>query len=193
MGRRLRAVAVAVVLLAAGALAGSGLSQWGLLGPAAPAGDPQGAAPVGSTPDERVRVEVLNGGGRADMARHATDHLRARGFDVVYYGNADAFDHEVTVVLDRVARPELARAVAAALEADAIDLRSEGDSTRFVDVTVVLGASWNPPAQGAPAPRLEPAGRPAWWDLRRFLPEQDDAPPAGDAAGRMADPPNGGG
>ena len=193
MGRRVRAVALVAVLLAVGALAGSAFSQW--RGPgAAPAGRaraPEPAAPA--APAERVRVEVLNGGGRADMARRATEHLRERGFDVVFYGNADTFDRDTTVVLDRVGRPELARAVASALGRAPVEVRGEADTTRFVDVTVVLGASWVPSAGGAPAPAVEPAGRPAWWDLRRFLPERGGAPAGGSGAGRMADPANGGG
>ncbi len=193
MGRRVRALALVAVLLAVGALLGSALSQWWPL-PGEGAGRPGGSAAVsgaapGSPAGERVRVEVLNGGGRPNMARRATDHLRDRGFDVVYYGNADTFDQRATVVLDRVGRPELARAVAGAM--GGAEVRSEPDSTRFVDVSVVLGSEWDPPPEGGPSPA--PAARSAWWDLRRFLPEKKTSPPGGPPSGHMADPGNEGG
>lgn len=88
----------------------------------------------------RVRVEVLNGAGRAGLAREATERLRDRGLDVVYFGNAREFGRDSTVVLDRVGREENARAVAEALGITAI--RSEPDSTLLLDVTVILGRDW---------------------------------------------------
>ena len=42
----------------------------------------------------RIRVEVLNAGGEPGMARMATDQLRDRGFDVVYFGNAESFGRD---------------------------------------------------------------------------------------------------
>jgi hypothetical protein len=89
---------------------------------------------------ERVRIEVLNGGGRPGMARLATEELRARGFDVVYFGNGTAV--ELSEVVDRVDRPGQAREVARALGVE--NVRSAPDSTRFVDVTVMLGPEWSP-------------------------------------------------
>ena len=75
------------------------------------------AGPVRSLapPRERVRVEVLNAGGMAGRAREATRQLRDIGFDVVHFGNAARFDRDSTVVLDRVGRLDLARAVSEAL------------------------------------------------------------------------------
>lgn len=192
MGQRVRAVAVVAVLLAVGALAGSAFSQWRERPAEPPAEVVRPAEERVVVPRGRVRVEVLNGGGRAGMAKRATDHLRDRGYDVVFYGNADTFDRDSTVVVDRVGRPDVAAAVAAALGRADARVRSEADSTRFVDVSVILGASWDPSvAAEAPGEPVRPVGRPAWWDLRRFLPERDSAPPMG--AGHMADPANGGG
>lgn len=92
---------------------------------------------------ERVRVEVLNGAGRAGLAREATEHLRDRGFDVVYFGNAREFGVDSSIVLDRVGREEVARAVAKALGIATV--RSTPDSTLHLDVTVILGQDWPPP------------------------------------------------
>lgn len=93
-----------------------------------------------SAQGERIRVEVLNGGGRAGMARLATEELRDRGFDVVYFGNGAAV--AASEVVDRVDRPDQARRVARSLGLETV--RSEPDSTRFVDVTVHLGPDWGP-------------------------------------------------
>lgn len=88
----------------------------------------------------RVRVEVLNGGGQAGVARAATELLRDAGFDVVFFGNAGSFDQDSSLVLDRVGRPEWARAVAEALGIH--NLRSEPNPNLYLDVSVVLGRDW---------------------------------------------------
>lgn len=175
MGARLRGLAVLMVVLATGAFLGSALDQWLTRPPAEPLARRSAPPPV-----ERVRVEVLNGGGRAGMARAATDRLRDLGFDVVYYGNADSFERDSSVVLDRVGRPDLARAVAEGARIPRI--RSAADSNLLVDVSVVLGKDWEPEEVEPEMPA------PAWWDFRRYF--RDDRP--GDEKpgppGRVADP-----
>lgn len=98
-----------------------------------------------SLPEGRVRVEVLNGGGMAGAARRATDLSRDAGFDVVYFGNASSFDHAESEVVDRVGRPELARAVAEVLGIR--NVLSDPDPDLYVDVSVVLGRDWEPSAE----------------------------------------------
>jgi hypothetical protein len=90
----------------------------------------------------RVRVEVLNASGIPGLARRGTEHLRARGFDVVYYGNASGFGGDSSLVLDRVGRPEEAERVAR--EMGVREVRSVPDTTLYLDVTVVLGRDWEP-------------------------------------------------
>src|SRR6185503_2557878 len=140
VGRRVRALILVAVLLAVGVFAGSALSQWW----AVPGSETTVAtARVVLAPHERVRVEVLNAGGRPNLAREATDRLREDGFDVVFFGNAGAFGAEPSVVLDRVGRLDLARGVADALGIRSV--RSEPDSNLFVDVSVRLGEQWAAP------------------------------------------------
>lgn len=130
----------------------------------ATAADGAAATPVWSS-DTRVRVEVLNGGGRTGAARSATTFLRDAGYDVVYFGNAASFDLDSTRVIDRVERPEVASAVARALGIG--NVLSEPDPNLFVDVSVVLGADWHVEALGAaPTPR---AGVRHWWDPRGWI------------------------
>ena len=108
---------------------------------------PGGAAPLVGRPDARapdgvrIRVEVLNATRTRGLARRATRQLRDRGFDVVGTGNADA-RRDSTVVLDRSGHPEWAQLVADALGGAAVESRP--DSSRYLDVTVLLGASWTP-------------------------------------------------
>jgi hypothetical protein len=97
----------------------------------------------------RIRVEVLNAGGVAGLARRATEHLRDRGFDVVAFGNAGVSGNERTVVLARTAEVEHAHAVAAALGVDSVS--AEPDAQLFLDVTVLLGRDWPPVADTAAA------------------------------------------
>jgi hypothetical protein len=125
----LRVLLVAVLLLGAGAAA------WTLRS-TTPAPEPRPRAPEGI----RVVVEVDNAGGKSDMARRLTLELRDVGFDVVRYGTAGRSDLEVTVVYDRSGRPGLAEAVRAALGVGVVE--SAPDSTRLVDVSVLLGRDW---------------------------------------------------
>ena len=92
----------------------------------------------------RIRVEVLNATRVRGLARRATMHLRDRGFDVVSVGtSSDARDS--TVVLDRSGHPEWAALVARALGGARVE--QAVDSSRYLDATVLVGASWRPPAE----------------------------------------------
>ena len=161
MGERLRGLIVLGVVLAAGIFIGSAMSQWN----PSPQQESVTPPPRNSTATGlgRVRVEVLNAGGREDMARLATDHLRDRGFDVVYFGNAETFGQDSTMVLDRAGRPRAAAAVGQALGTHWVE--SQPDANLYLDVTVLLGSGWVPDVSG----EEDEAGEVPWWDVRRFL------------------------
>ncbi|MFG1691597.1 LytR C-terminal domain-containing protein [Gemmatimonadota bacterium] len=158
MGQRIKVLLIFSVVLAAGALLGSAITQWLTV---APVSRERPLPQIG----ERIRVEVLNSGGEQGAARVATDELRSLGFDVVYFGNAEAFDAEMSAVVDRAGRLEAARAVADALGIG--NVRSEPDTSLYLDTTVRLGRDWVPLSQRV-IPGDESEGEP-WWDLRRFL------------------------
>ena len=104
---------------------------------------PQERAPEGV----RIRVEVLNATNTTRLAQSATRLLRDRGFDVVATGNS-LTKLDSTLVLDRTNHPEWARLVASVLGRSgegAVEVRP--DSSRYVDVTVLLGAEWTPPSK----------------------------------------------
>ena len=94
--------------------------------------------------DTRVRVEIINATKTRGLARRATRLLRDRGFDVVTYSTSDR-TQDSTVVLDRSNHIEWARLVGQALGGARVEARP--DTSRYIDVTVVLGVSWRPPPQ----------------------------------------------
>ncbi|HUF27680.1 MAG TPA: LytR C-terminal domain-containing protein [Gemmatimonadaceae bacterium] len=91
----------------------------------------------------RIRVEVLNATSTRGLARRAMLYLRDMGFDVVAMGTARE-QLDTTLVLDHAGNPEWARLVAEALGGARIEERP--DTSRYLDISVLLGASWVPPA-----------------------------------------------
>lgn len=101
---------------------------------------PDAHAPTGV----RIRVEVLNATSTRGLARRATLFLRDLGYDVVDIGNARP-GSDSTVVIDRSGHPEWARRIALAL--GGAQVVSRPDSSRYLDVTVLVGPTWRPPAE----------------------------------------------
>lgn len=135
--RRISALALAVVLLAA-VIATRGAMRHRRAAERRPPPD------VNAPADARVRVQVLNATTVRGLARRATMHLRDRGFDVLEIGTANE-QRDSTLVLDRSGHPEWARKVADALGGARVESRP--DSSRYLDVTVLLGRSWRAPAE----------------------------------------------
>ena len=90
------------------------------------------AAPAG------IRVQVQNGCGVSGAGIKLASVLRrAGGFDVIEIGNADAFDFDRTVVVDRIGDGIAARAVARALNDPPIVRQRQAG--RPYAVTVIVG------------------------------------------------------
>jgi hypothetical protein len=144
------------VILAALAVAGAGWWGWRAWDgrPGGPAGAAAGAPAVKLPPvtdttarpptDARVRVQVLNATRTRGLARRAMFVLRDRGWDVVEIGTTSP-TRDSTLVLDRSGHPEWARRVAKALGGARVESRP--DTSRYLDVTVLLGGTWRPPAE----------------------------------------------
>jgi hypothetical protein len=92
----------------------------------------------------RIRVQVLNGTRTRGLARRATILLRDRRFDVVETGTSKA-QADTTLVLDLSGHPDWAKRVALLFPPARIQTRA--DSSRYLDVTVVVGSTWRPPAE----------------------------------------------
>ena len=93
-------------------------------------------------PQVRIKVEVLNATNVRGLARRATLYLRDRGFDVVASGNSKE-KLSRTLVLDRSNHPEWAKLAARAFNGR---VEARPDSSRYLDVTVLIGSDWRPPA-----------------------------------------------
>lgn len=88
-------------------------------------------------------VEVLNGTDKSGLARVGARVLRKAGFDVVYLATAPAADS--TSVLVRRGEDEAGQRVRKALGAGTVKVVR--DSTRHVDVTVILGPDFRGPPE----------------------------------------------
>ena len=134
-----RVVALAILVGVAGVVV-VGLRKPSTRAPQAVRQPVDAEAPAGV----RIRVEVLNATRVRGLARRATMHLRDRGFDVVSVGTSrDSRDS--TLVLDRSGHPGWAELVAKALGGARVE--PAPDSSRYLDVTVLVGATWLPPAE----------------------------------------------
>lgn len=94
--------------------------------------------------DIRIRIEVLNATRTRGLGRRATRWLRDGGFDVVYTGTARE-RRDSTLVIDRSGHADWAQLVARRLGGARVEARP--DSSRYLDVTVLLGGSFRPPPQ----------------------------------------------
>jgi len=133
-------------ILLAGAMVAIGLLVWKFWPGASGAPAALGARHIERVvPDSaRIKIEVLNGTNVRGLARRGTFVLRDLGFDVVSSGNSSE-KVDSTVVIVRSGRMDWAELAAKALGGARIESRP--DSSRYLDLTIVLGSSWRPPAE----------------------------------------------
>jgi hypothetical protein len=93
----------------------------------------------------RIKVEVINTTKKSGYGRRASQLLRDRGFDVVDVGSGGPA-RDTTLVLDRSGHGAWAATVAKILGTSA-RTESRPDSSRYLDVTVLLGTAWRPPSE----------------------------------------------
>jgi hypothetical protein len=139
-------VAVALVVVIGGALAALVVSHRhrAAMTPAVVAGPRFQGSDVRAPAGVRIKVEVLNATRLRGLGRRATLYLRDRGFDVVAFGTSPA-TRDTTLVIDRSGHPAYAQLVAQGLGGARVE--SHPDTSRYVDVSVLVGAGWRPPAQ----------------------------------------------
>lgn len=135
-------IVATTTLLAAGFLLGSFWLEW--RGTPLEETDRDGARALpSSVPGDRgtrIRVEVLNGMGESGVARRVASRLRDMGFDVVYFGNADHFDHDSTRVILRSDDQSGVQRLADSMGVPRVQARP--DPQLYLDGTVILGADW---------------------------------------------------
>jgi hypothetical protein len=106
-------------------------------------GDDRPAFDVPGEDGPRIVVEVLNTTGKSGLARVGTRALRRAGIDVVSYGNAVSEGDrgsDSTRILVRRGDREAGERVRRALKVGSVVMRP--DSTRLVDVSVLLGGDF---------------------------------------------------
>jgi hypothetical protein len=134
---------IAVVVLIGCALMGAGMAVSARRARAARSATT--IPPELRAPDSvRIRVQVLNGTKTRGLARRATMFLRDRGFDVVETGTVTD-SRDSTLVVDLSGHPDWAQRVAKIMGHAKVESRP--DSSRYLDISVVLGPTWRPPAQ----------------------------------------------
>lgn len=149
-----RGAVVATILLLAAGVAGYAAWQRRDSTPWSSGADAGGASGIPSRPEVpeaqrappgiRVRVQVLNATRTPRLARRATFMLRDRGFDVVETGTARE-QRDSTLVIDLSGNPAWAARVASAFGGARVESRP--DTSRYLDVSVLIGASWRPPTE----------------------------------------------
>jgi LytR cell envelope-related transcriptional attenuator len=87
-----------------------------------------------------IRVMVLNGCGAEGVAEDVAATLRDAGFDIVGTGNADAFDYDRTLVVDRCGSSEKALKVGKTLDCRLV--LTQRVNAPSSDVVVVIGSDW---------------------------------------------------
>ncbi len=142
MTRGLRLVLALLVFLVLLGAAWAIHARRGAASPAAAATLPEGLRPPAGV---RVRVAVVNTTKVRGLARRAARVLRNHGFDVVETGASGPL-RDSTLVLDRSSHPAWAASVAAVL-GQGTHVESRPDSSRYLDITVLLGRAWRPPAE----------------------------------------------
>ncbi len=96
--------------------------------------------------DTTIKIAVQNGCGRSGLASMFAEKLRHMGYDVVngMGENADTFDYDVSVVIDRKSgSAEKARNLAEAIGIDTVLLQRSGDEYVIEDVVLVIGRDWH--------------------------------------------------
>ncbi|MEP6780253.1 MAG: LytR C-terminal domain-containing protein [Gemmatimonadaceae bacterium] len=93
----------------------------------------------------RIRVRVVNATRIDGLAKSATALLRDRGFDVVDYDAEKKNLRETTLVQTNSGHGDWSERVVRALGVGTTESRP--DSSRYVDVTVLIGNDWKPSAQ----------------------------------------------
>jgi hypothetical protein len=93
----------------------------------------------------RVRVRVVNATTTRGLARRATLLLRDFGYDVVDF-DTDTRRQSITTVIEvHTGGTDAADRIRRVLGVG--NITAVADSLRFLDVTVVIGRDWQPPAQ----------------------------------------------
>lgn len=111
---------------------------------AAPEPTPQQEVPKSETAPQPspIRVEILNGGGEAQVAARLRKKARALGLDVIHEGNAPSFNHLYTLVVDLDGDIEQARQVADILGIPHFIQQKRESQFSLASVSIIIGRDY---------------------------------------------------
>ena len=111
---------------------------------AAPEPTPQQEIPKPETAPQisPIRVEILNGGGEAQVAARLRKKARALGLDVIHEGNAPSFNHLYTLVVDLDGNIGQARQVAEVLGIPHFIQQQQKSQFSLASVSIVIGRDY---------------------------------------------------
>lgn len=100
--------------------------------------------PVDSKNDKEkpIEVQVLNGSGFIGLASECRNYLRTLDYDVVSEGNAEDFNFDSTVIIDRRGKMRNAEKVAYALNVPYENVIQQINDYLFLDVTIIIGKDY---------------------------------------------------
>lgn len=148
--RRMRIARFVVALIVVAAVATGATAWWNsrsdVRAPIATAFAAQTDSLARAPKGVRVRVRVLNATNVNGLAKRATSVLRDHGFDVVEYeGLKQKTPRSATLVQTHTGHDDWSDRVIRVLGTGKTETRA--DSSRYVDLTVILGLDWKPPPQ----------------------------------------------
>jgi hypothetical protein len=103
--------------------------------------------PVPTIAPADIRVEVLNGSGRAGLAQATADLIKQRGFTNTSFDNADRTDYAETRLLAQPGREPVAAALATALGMGNPQVQPLPSSASGPEIRLVLGRNFQPPGR----------------------------------------------
>jgi len=131
---------ISTLVLGAGLLAVVAILVFGVIQRVTrPVTDPYRDTPIDFLIGDRIQVEVLNGVGVDGAAQFTADYLRSYGVDVVYVADFDSFGVSRTQVIDRTGIRRHADKIARMITTNVAAVETQVDSTRYVDVTAIIG------------------------------------------------------
>ncbi len=109
-----------------------------------------GLATENSSAQERIySIEILNGTRSQGLARNTSELYQSFGYDVIRVGNAENFEYDKTVIIDRIGNESVANAVATVIRCENIQSVSatfseddEYGTESIVDFTIILGSDF---------------------------------------------------
>jgi anionic cell wall polymer biosynthesis LytR-Cps2A-Psr (LCP) family protein len=105
---------------------------------------------IASGEELRISLEILNGTNRNGLASRTAQLFKSFGYEVVHVGNAESFDYESTLVLDRSGNINKAQKVANIITCKHVNTvleetpeEADSEPDMIVDVTIILGKDFD--------------------------------------------------